>query len=159
MELPINLGKTNLSQLGYVYKDIEKQAKIMESMFGIQKFGFYTNEGKNYLYRGKPTKFKVKIGLSRIFNLQIELIELIEGDCIYKEAIETGNEGFHHYAILVDDLQPIKEIFLNQGFDIVHEGGTPLYKVIYFDTLNELGVYLEYQESKRKRRRINEENL
>ena len=147
MEIPINLSKTNLSQLGYVYKDIEKQAKIMESIFGIQKFGFYTNEGENYFYRGNPTKFKVKIGLSRIFNLQIELIELIEGDCIYKEAIDSGNEGFHHYAILVDNLQPIKEMFLKHGFEIVHEGGTSLYKVVYFDTFNELGAYLEYQES------------
>jgi methylmalonyl-CoA/ethylmalonyl-CoA epimerase len=150
----LNLGSYTISQLGYIYKDIEKQATLLESYFGIQKFVFYENKSDSYKYRGEKTKFWVKIGLSRIFNFQIELIQLIDGNCIYKELIESGKEGFHHFGILVDDISSIRAKFLKEGYEIVHEGGTSLYNVIYFDTIKELGVFLEFQESIKKTKKL-----
>ena len=151
--LKLNLTSLTIAQLGYVYKDIQKQADILESQFKMQKFVFYENKSSNAKYRGKSTTLHVKIGLSRIFNLQIELIELIEGDCIYKEFLDSVREGLHHFGIFVDEISPIKEELLNKGYEIVHEGGTSFYNVAYFDTVKELGVYLEFQESAKKVRK------
>ncbi|MFW9949079.1 MAG: VOC family protein [Candidatus Thorarchaeota archaeon] len=152
---PIKLESASftLAQLGYVYKDIQKQAELLESLFKIKRFGFYENKSQNSKYRGKSTSLHVKIGLSRLFNVQIELIELIEGDCIYKEFLESEREGLHHFGIFLDDITPIKEELLNKGYEIVHEGGTSLYNVVYFDTVKELGVFLEFQESTKRRRK------
>ena len=36
----VTFGKLKVDQLGFVYKDIEKQAKVMEEIYGIPKFMF-----------------------------------------------------------------------------------------------------------------------
>ena len=37
-EFKINFGNLKADQLGFVYKDIEKQAKIFETLFNVPKF-------------------------------------------------------------------------------------------------------------------------
>jgi methylmalonyl-CoA/ethylmalonyl-CoA epimerase len=151
--IKINLTSFTVAQLGYVYKDIRKQANLLESQFKMQQFSFNETKTSNAKYRGNSTTLHFKMGFSRFFNFQIELIELIEGDCIFKEFLDAGQEGLHHFGIFVDEIAPIKEEFLNNGYKIVHEGSTSLYNVVFFDTVKELGVHLEFQESAKKIRR------
>lgn len=150
----INLGEYKIIQLGYIYKDIKKQANLLETRLGIPKFAYFDNKFQGtYKYRGRDTKYWNRIALSKGIGIQIELIQLIEGDCIFREFINAGREGLHHYGIFVKEMAPIREQFLDKGFEIVHEGTTGVVNVLYFDTLDLLGVYLEFQESARKRRR------
>ncbi|MFW9771523.1 MAG: VOC family protein [Candidatus Heimdallarchaeota archaeon] len=148
----IDLGKYKITQLGYVYKDIKKQVDLLESTLGIPKFAYLENKGVNYKYRGKDTKIWNKLALSKGIGLQIELIQMIKGECIYSEFIDAGKEGIHHYAIFVDELKPIKENFLRKGFEIVHEGTTGSVNTVHFDTTHSLGVYLEFQEPRKRKR-------
>lgn len=39
-----NLGNLKINQLGYVYKDIKKQAKNLEEKLGIPKFAYLENK-------------------------------------------------------------------------------------------------------------------
>lgn len=39
-DFKIDFGSLKVDQLGFVFKDIEKQAKIMEDIFGFSKFIF-----------------------------------------------------------------------------------------------------------------------
>ncbi|TFG08895.1 MAG: hypothetical protein EU539_01115 [Promethearchaeota archaeon] len=150
----LDLGKLKINQLGYVYKDIEKQAKLMESLYDIPKFAYFENKDNNFKYRGKDTKISTKIALSRIFNIQIELIQLLEGECIFKEFIDSGREGLHHFGIFVDDVDAWVEKFRKKGIGVVHAGQTGPQKVAYVDTEETFGLFLEFQETvKRKRRR------
>jgi len=152
--LHVNLGEYKITQLGYVYKDIKKQANLLESKLGVPKFAYYENKFKGtYKYRGRDTKFWSLIAISKGIGLQIELVQLIEGDCIFSEFINAGKEGLHHYGVFVKELVPIKKLFLDKGFEIVNEGTTGIVNVLYFDTLDLLGVYLEFQESAKKRRK------
>lgn len=150
--LNIDLKEYKITQLGYIYKDIEKQANLLESTIGIPKFAYFENKGVTYKYRGKDSKISTYIALSKGFGLQIELIQLIEGKCIFTEFLNEGKEGLHHYGIFVKELEPIRKIFLDKGFKIVHEGTTKSVNVLYFDTLDLLGVYLEFQERAKKRK-------
>lgn len=148
----IDFTKYKITQLGYVYKDIEKHVNLFESTFGIQKFAYFENKGVVYKYRGKETKIWNKIAFSNAFGLQIELIQMIEGDCIYSEFINAGKEGFHHFAIFVNELKPIRENLLNKGFEIVHEGTTATVNTVHFDTTSLLGAYLEFQEPRKRKK-------
>ena len=142
-----DLGKLKVDQLGYVYKDIERQAKLLESQFGLPKFAFFDNKDTPYKYRGKDTVITTKIGISRAFNTQIELIQLIEGECIFKEFIDEGKEGLHHFGIFVENLDSIMEEFTRLGYTIVHQGQTWRQKICYFDTTNPFGILIEFQET------------
>ena len=92
----INLGALKIDQLGFVYKDIKKQAELMTSVFRLPNFIFSGPKNHTYIYRGKESEVKTDTGISRIGNTQIELIQLIEGECIYTDFLEQGKQGLQH---------------------------------------------------------------
>ncbi len=152
--MDLDLGNLKVDQLGYVYKDIEKQAKFLETELNIPKFAFFENKDTPYNYRGKPTTITTKIGISRVFSTQIELIQLIEGECIFKEFLDEGKEGLHHFGVFVEDVDSIVEKYTNLGYTIVHQGQTWRQKIAYFDMTKPLGILIEFQETiKRKKRK------
>ena len=83
-DFKINLGDLKIHQLGFVFKDIEKQASIMETLYNIPKFTKSEVPALKVNYRGKESIISQKYAFSKVFdNLQIELIQWIDGDCIY----------------------------------------------------------------------------
>jgi len=151
--IDIDLGKFKVDQLGYVYRDIEKQVNLLETVFGLPKFAFLVKNDSLCKYRGKDSKISTKLALSRIFNVQIELIQLIKGDCIFKEFLDSGREGLHHFGIYVDDLDSIIKEFTDKGYEILHQRIIAKQKVAYIDTEKDLGILLEFQETIRRRKR------
>lgn len=156
LEKPLNIDLSNLKidQLGFVFKDIEKQAKIMESIYGIPKFTVLELKDLPIEYRGKKSMISTKLALSRLFNLQIELIEVIDGECIHKEFLDAGREGLQHISFFVEDLQYYIDEFQKSGFEIVHYGQIGKQRFAYFNTEETFGLILEFQETiKRKRKK------
>ena len=149
-----DLGNLKIDQLGYVYKDIKKHAKILEEQLDLPKFAFLENKPTPYLYRGKETTIQTIIGFSRSLNVQIELIQHVKGDCIFKEFIDAGKEGLHHFGVFVEDVDTVLEKYTNKGFGVVHQGLTAgVQKVAYIDTYDQLGVYIELQQTMKRRRK------
>ncbi|MHA1255848.1 MAG: hypothetical protein ACTSPS_09650, partial [Promethearchaeota archaeon] len=68
-----------ISQLGFIFKDIKKRAKIWEDLFKVPKFAFMPPHTIKYFYRGKKTDVTVSQGFSRCFNIQLEFVQHIEG--------------------------------------------------------------------------------
>ena len=148
----LNLGNLKINQLGYVYRDIKKQARIFEENFGLPKFAYLENKPTKYKYRGKETAVQTMLGFSRSLNVQIELIQLIKGECIFKEFIDSGREGLHHFGIYVEDVDTIVKEYIKKGYSVVHEGLTAgVRKVVYLDTYNDFGVYFEFQQARKKK--------
>ena len=78
------------------------------------------------------------LGFSRSLNIQLELIQLIKGDCIFKEFIDSGREGLHHFGIYVEDVDKIVKEYIKRGYSVVHEGITAgVRKVTYIDTYDD----------------------
>ncbi|TFG21871.1 MAG: hypothetical protein EU532_14855 [Promethearchaeota archaeon] len=152
-DFDFSLANLKIDQLGYVYKDIEKQMKIMETFYKVPKFAVFDNKGNIYKYRGKDSKIHTRIAISRLFNTQIELIQLIEGECIFKEFIESGREGLHHFGIFVENLDAYIQEFKKKGMEVVHAGQTAKQKVAYVDSEKTFGIFLEFQETIKKRRK------
>ena len=148
----IDLGKYKINQLGYVYKDIDKQIKIFENVYGLPKFAILNMNDSVCKYRGKDSKIATKLAFSKIFDIQIELIQLIEGECIFKEFLDSGREGLHHFGIFIDDIEPIIKEFSDKGYELLHERQIGKQKIAYFDTEKDLGILLEFQETLRRKK-------
>ncbi|MFW9828169.1 MAG: VOC family protein [Candidatus Thorarchaeota archaeon] len=142
----INFGDFEVNQLGYVYKDIEKQARLLETIYGLPKFAFLEKNDSECIYRGRDSIISTRLALSRIFNVQIELIQHIKGDCIFKEFLNSAREGLHHFGILVDDLSSIIKEFTDKGYEVAHQKKIGKQKIVFLDTKKHLGVLLEFQE-------------
>lgn len=155
-EFTLDLKDVNIDQLGYIYKDVDTQAKIMEELFNMPKFTVLPPNRQTVKYRGKDSEIVTKIAMTRMFGLQIELIQLIEGECVFKEFLDEGNEGLQHVSLFFDDhdaMEPYLKYFESKGYEIVHAGNIGIRYFYYFDTRDVLGFMFEIQASKSRRRK------
>ena len=152
-EFKINLGNLKVDQLGFVYKDIEKQAKIFESLFNVPKFAILPETTEVVKYRGKDGEVNTKIAISRQFNTQIELIQPISGESIHKEFLDKGREGLHHISFYVENIETYIKFFEKQGLEMVYYGSIGKQVYAYFDTEEALGMFLEVQETRKRRKK------
>ncbi len=143
MSNELKLGNLNVFQLGYVYKDIEKQAKIMESVFGVSKFTMVGPLILRINYRGEKAKITVRAAFAQYSETQLELIQLIEGDSIYKEFLDQGREGLHHVLYKVDDLKAVINKYKENGIEVIQSGRIMSSSYAYMDTEKKLGIIIE----------------
>ncbi|MFX1536434.1 MAG: VOC family protein [Promethearchaeota archaeon] len=126
---------SKVDQIGIVVKDMETSMKFYEKMFGIEPFP---------TVESPVNSAKLKIGLLQLGEVQIELIQVLEGETIHSKFLEKKGEGLHHLGFFVDDIK--KELTrLEEGGIKVLERGTVLevVKFAYLDTEKFLGVVLE----------------
>ena len=147
------LKDQKVEQIGYLYKDAEKQAKIMEKMFGMPSFAFIPSAKYECTYRGKTSEVEIKIGMSRLMNTQIELIQWISGESYYKEHLEKNGEGFFHISLFVDDLNQYLELFKDLNIGVLQEGWIGKQHYAYFDTKNTFGLVIEVQATERRKKK------
>ncbi|MGB5912388.1 MAG: VOC family protein [Promethearchaeia archaeon] len=149
-----NLGNLKIDQLSFIYKDIKKQAKIMENLYGIPKFAQMENiTHQDATYRGKKVSIIVDYAFSRIFNVQIELQQWKSGDCLFKEFIDQGKEGLHSIGVYVDDLEAYVDEFKKKGIDVLQTGQVGKQKFVYLDTEKTFGVLLEISTTVKRRKK------
>jgi methylmalonyl-CoA/ethylmalonyl-CoA epimerase len=150
-----NLGNLRIDQLSFVFKDVKKQAEIMEKMYGIPKFAQMENiTHQDATYRGKEVTVVADYAFSRLFNVQIELQQWKSGDCLYKDFIDEGKEGLHSIGIFVDDLDPYIDEYKKRGIEVLQTGQIGKQKFVYLDTEKTFGILLEIQTTvKRKRKK------
>ena len=139
----LNLRRANIVQIGYIYKDIEKQAEIMEAMYNLPKFQYYRSVRTKIKFRGKDSSYLAHIARNKLFNIDIELIQWIEGDCPHKEFLEQGKEGLHHIAISPDDKESVIDDFKRKGIEVLMEWRLLELDGVYLDTEKSLGIILE----------------
>lgn len=142
--------KSGIAQVAILVEDLEETVENYWTMFGIGPWHFYTY-GKPLVrqmtYRGQPADYRMRIALSQIGPLRIELIEAKEGDSIYADFIKEHGYGVHHFGILVEDMREalaqtdsaeINMIQDGSGFGLEGDG-----HYAYLETEKSLGVTLE----------------
>ncbi len=139
--------------LGYVFKDLDKQIESLKSLNNKIKFNIFEQNDIPSLYRGKDSKISLKIAVSQLFNLNIEIIQPLEGESPYKEFLERGKEGLHHIAISVNNIVPYIEEYQKKGTQILLLIQVGTFDVVYLDTEKELGIVIEFIAPLRKERR------
>ena len=150
----LNLGNLKIEQLSYVYKDVKKQAKIMEDLYGIPTFAQMENiTHENAIFRGKEVTITVDYAFSRLFNTQIELQQWKAGDSLFKEFLDQGKEGLHSVGAYVEDLQLYIDELKKKGIEVLQSGQIGKQWFAYFDTEKTFGILLEFQQTVKRRRK------
>ncbi|MFX1340895.1 MAG: VOC family protein [Promethearchaeota archaeon] len=151
----INFGNLKIDQIGFVFKEIEKQAEIMHTILGLPKFVFTPPITHPVQFRGKESQVSIQIFISHLGTTQIEMIKWIEGECSYKEFLDQGKEGLHHIATYVNDTDLYIEEFKKKGIRILQSGTILNSRYTYLDTEKIFGYIVELLEqiSRRKRKK------
>jgi len=148
--LPLPFLKNGIVQVAILVADLDKTVENYCTMFGIGPWHFYTY-GKPLVrqmsYHGQPADYEMRIALSQIGALRIELIEAKKGDSIYADFIKEHGYGVHHFGILVEDMNDALEQTESAGMEMIQDGsgfgldGDGHYA--YLGTAEQLGVTLE----------------
>lgn len=144
------LGLNEVSQIGIVVRDLEKAIKNYSDIFGIVFPKVVVREYFNRMYRGKPGNFRIKLALGMMGELQIELIEVLEGETIYGEFLEKKGEGLHHLGFVVKNMEERIRALESLGIGVLQSGERVGSRFAYMDTEKIVGVIFEFIERERE---------
>lgn len=95
--------------VGIVVRDMEKAIAHLEAL-GIGPFKFddehrtFDIKFKGELH-GKPAEWTTRISNALMGDVELELLEPVEGEQALKETLDAQGEGLHHIGWLTTDLQ------------------------------------------------------
>ena len=150
--------KDGIAQVCIIVEDLDKAVENYWKMFGIGPWHFYTYGKplvKKMSYEGKPAEYRMRVALSYMGPLRIELIEPLEGDTIYRDFVEEHGYGVHHFGVLVEDMKTAIAQAEAEGLTMIQDGsgfgldGDGHYA--YLDTEDRLGVTIELIERPKDR--------
>lgn len=139
-----------IAQVALVVPDLEAAVEQYWTLFGIGDWHFYTYRKplvKQMTYRGQPAEYAMRVALSYLGPMRIELIEMVEGDTVYAEFVNDHGYGVHHFGVLVDDIEKALAEAESAGIAMIMDGagfgldGDGHYA--YLDTEERLGVTIE----------------
>jgi methylmalonyl-CoA/ethylmalonyl-CoA epimerase len=138
----------NLVHIGLVVKDMDAAIKRLTAL-GIGPFRprILPPDAKE-TYRGKPfiPGKRVAIQLTRIGNLELELIQPLDGASPHQEFLDSKGEGIQHLGFIVDNLAESVKDLTAEGSEVMltsqFKGGGG---AAYLD-LNAAGLIVELVE-------------
>lgn len=141
---------TSLNQVGIMVRDIEQTVKDYWDILGIGPHAIVAVEpveGYEMAYRGKPSGHKFKASFCRVGSVELELVQSIDGQTIYKDYLKEHGEGANHIQSLVNSIEELNEqaeIMANKGFPSLMSGqyGSEV-GYVYIDTVSALKTIWE----------------
>jgi len=119
---PAKVKVTRIAQIAIVVKNIHKSMEDYWNILGIGPWDIHSFESPlvyDYEYHGKPAQGRAKIALARVGAVQLELIEHVDGDTIYRDFLMERGEGLHHLQFLVEDVDETVEALARDGFPCI----------------------------------------
>ena len=149
-KLRTKLDLPPVNQIGVVVRDMDKAIEYYSSIFGIGPFSVvYELVPEKHWYMEEPSHLKLLVGKSMWGNVELELVQPVEGKSVHKDFLETHGEGLQHLGFDVSDYDEMFDRFIKAGFVPLLRVDTYVaaYKVhlkaCYFDTRKVGGVIFE----------------
>ncbi len=135
-----------ISQIGIVVKDMAKAVEFYKKFFNLTDIPAMEMPPGSMEIRGEKFKSKLKIGFGRVGDIQVEIIQVMEGRSVHSLFLEQGREGFHHIGMYVDDLDSEVAKMAEKGIQVLARGDIMGTKWAYMDTEAQAGTIYELIE-------------
>lgn len=112
-------------QVALVVINVDETVRIYADKYGIGPWSIYEFNDNNVTEMaldGENTGFKMRIALTNIGDVRIELIQPLDNKTIYAKFLKDHGEGLHHIAYDVDNFKKTREFFKERGIKINQEG-------------------------------------
>lgn len=115
-----------IDQIGLVVRDLEDGMDRFGAMLGIDEWAVYDFEPpalERTTYRGEETPQRWQLCIATLGDVDVELIEPIEGENSYTEHLDEHGEGLHHVACFAfDDPRAVVDSYTDAGVEILQSG-------------------------------------
>ena len=107
-----------VDQVGFVVEDVSRAIEQYSPLFG--EFTLWEPTDITAAdFRGRPADCRLHIAVARSGDVEIELIQWLEGDSPHAEAARAGRFGMHHLRYRVDDADAAIAGASDQGFKVI----------------------------------------
>lgn len=143
------MDKRKIAQIAIVVKDIDKAMENYWKSWQIGPWEVHTFEPgkiKEYTVNGKIVEdYEYIIAITRVGDMQLELIQPVKGPNVYWDFLEKKGEGIHHIKEKIDDekIPEVLEGYAKKGIKVVQSGRFDEDVFYYLDTEDLLGFLLE----------------
>lgn len=143
-----------ISQIGMVVPNLREGVRFYRSFLGIPKWYRTVITGSSCRYRGQAIDISLDIAVGYSGRTQVELIEFRGKDeNVYSAHPGEAGFGFHHFGVVVGDLEKAVRSMRERGFPALQEGelryaGGGRTRYAYLDTVDRAGMILELIETK-----------
>lgn len=126
---------SRVDQIGVVVRDVEKTAKFYEKILKQEPLPPIEFETNNV---------KLKIVFFQLGEVQLELIQVLEGENIHTKFLRERGGGLHHLGFFVKNLEEELAALKKEGIEILWRGeALGVAKFAYLDTEKPLNLALE----------------
>jgi len=139
-----------VEQIGIVVKDMDKAIEYYTSVFGWGPFVVRESETKGFTYRKQKGNCRMKTAFAQSGPIQIELIQVMEGETPHTEFLREKGEGVQHLRFNVEDLKGMLAELAKEGIEPIWQHSYPEYGIdfAYLNTDKVGGVIFELIEAK-----------
>jgi catechol 2,3-dioxygenase-like lactoylglutathione lyase family enzyme len=121
----VTIASGPITQVCWVTDDIGATERLLSEQFGVGawtripdvEFGADTTT-----LRGEPVRFVAHISLGYAGDLQLELIQPVEGPTIHAEFLAEHGPGLHHVCFEVDDVEAACAAAEGSGVPVLMRG-------------------------------------
>jgi methylmalonyl-CoA/ethylmalonyl-CoA epimerase len=124
-----------VGQIGVVVEDIDRAIAFYESAFGLGPWDIREVGAPNVWDRGEEKPIKARLAFTNVGQVEVELIQILEGDSMHLEFLREHGEGLHHLGFFVKDFQAKLEQAQAMGF-----------KVLQMDPFRQAYAYLDTRQ-------------
>jgi catechol 2,3-dioxygenase-like lactoylglutathione lyase family enzyme len=135
-----------VEQIGIVVKNVEETMEFFSSVFGWGPWSVLELDMKDCLYRGASCDARLKLAFAQSGSVELELIQVLEGETIHTEFLREKGEGLHHLRFKVDDLDAKLADLAKEGVDVVFRKNLNGVDFAYLNTDRFGGIMLELIE-------------
>jgi methylmalonyl-CoA/ethylmalonyl-CoA epimerase len=146
--LPAGIQLKRLVQIGIVVADLGHTTELLTSLFGVGPFRFveWPNRPESkYYYRGAEEHIRIKQAFVQLGDVEVELIQPLEGRNGYQDFLDQTGGGIHHVLFEVPDIDPVIEELAKSGISVLQAGTgiRPGTRWALLDTQKSLGFLVE----------------
>jgi methylmalonyl-CoA/ethylmalonyl-CoA epimerase len=146
--LPAGIQIKRLVQIGIVVADRDRTTRLLTSLFGIGPFRFVEwpdRRESRYYYRGAEEHIRIKQAFVQLGDVEVELIQPLEGRNAYRDFLDQTGGGIHHVLFEVNDIDPVIRKLSESGVTVLQSGTgiRPGTRWALMDTQKLLGFLVE----------------
>ena len=123
--LPSAITLQRLVQIGIVIRDCERTTQLLSSLFGIGPFRYVEwpdRPESKYYYHGVEEKVRIKQAFVQLGEVEMELIQPLEGRNGYQDFLDQTGGGIHHVLFEVKDIDPVIDELAKAGVRVLQSG-------------------------------------
>ncbi|MBX0327193.1 VOC family protein [Oscillochloris sp. ZM17-4] len=145
-----SLGTTTVTQVGIIVRDIEAKARAWSEILGLPMPQIIITDAAEVAkteYQGGPTPARAKLAFFHMGQVDIELIEPIDGPSTWREQLDQHGESLHHIAFKIQGMAEKVAYLADKGLPLAQRGEYTGGRYAYVDGSRQLGAILELLEN------------